>query len=179
MSVDVLAPGHAEGMLGDPALYVAILLALFAILFGTRQIDATEHHRGMVLAVALESLVKLLAFIAIGVFAMLHLPGSGGVPARTLQAAAAVGAQGLPGSFVAQTMIAFAAVICLPRQFHVAVVECQDAGDIRSARWLFGGYLVLVSLFVLPITLAGTHLLAGDVNRAAREPSNPATGIPV
>ena len=162
MSVDVLAPGHAEGMLGDPALYVAILLALFAILFGTRQIDATEHHRGMVLAVALESLVKLLAFIAIGVFAMLHLPGSGGVPARTLQAAAAVGAQGLPGSFVAQTMIAFAAVICLPRQFHVAVVECQDAGDIRSARWLFGGYLVLVSLFVLPITLAGTHLLAGD-----------------
>ena len=162
MSVDVLAPGRTEGMLGDPALYVAALLALFAILFGTRQIDATEHHRGMVLAVALESLVKLLAFIAIGVFAMLHLPGSGGMAARALQAAASVGAQGIPGSFVAQTVIAFAAIICLPRQFHVAVVECQDAGDLRSARWLFGSYLVLVSLFVLPITLAGTHLLAGN-----------------
>ena len=162
MSVDVLAPGRAEGTLGDPALYVAALLALFAILFGTRQIDATEHHRGMVLAVALESLVKLLAFVAIGVFAMLHLPGSGGIAARAWQAAAAVGAQGMPGSFVAQTLIAFTAILCLPRQFHVAVVECQDAGDLRRARWLFGGYLLLVSLFVLPITLAGTHLLAGD-----------------
>ena len=162
MSVDVLAPGRAEGTLGDPALYVAALLALFAILFGTRQIDATEHHRGMVLAVALESLVKLLAFVAIGVFAMLHLPGSGGIAARAWQAAAAVGTQGMPGSFVAQTLIAFTAILCLPRQFHVAVVECQDAGDLRRARWLFGGYLLLVSLFVLPITLAGTHLLAGD-----------------
>ena len=162
MSVDVLAPGRAEGALGDPALYVAALLALFAILFGTRQIDATEHHRGMVLAVALESLVKLLAFIAIGVFAMLHLPGSGGMADRVLQAAASVGAQGLPGSFMAQTLIAFTAILCLPRQFHVAVVECQDASDLRSARWLFGGYLVLVSLFVLPITLAGTHQLSAS-----------------
>ncbi|MES2858983.1 MAG: PAS-domain containing protein, partial [Pseudomonadota bacterium] len=162
MSVAVLAPGGDGGALTDPALYVAALLALFAILFGTRQIDATEHHRGMVLAVALESLVKLLAFLAIGMFAMLHLPGSGGIADRVLQAAGTVTAQGIPGSFVAQTLIAFTAIICLPRQFHVAVVECQDASDLRPARWLFGGYLVLISLFVLPITLAGTHLLAGS-----------------
>ncbi|GAA5001437.1 hybrid sensor histidine kinase/response regulator [Pseudoluteimonas lycopersici] len=162
MSVDVLAPGRGGGAFGDPALYVAALLALFAILFGTRQIDATEHHRGMMLAVALESLVKLLAFLAIGLFAMLHLPGSGGMADRVLQAAATVGAQGMPPSFVAQTLIAFTAIICLPRQFHVAVVECRDTRDLRPARWLFGGYLVLVSLFVLPITLAGSHLLAAD-----------------
>lgn len=161
MSVDVLAPGRVRTF-GDPALYVAALLALFAILFGTRQIDATEHHRGMMLAVALESLVKLLAFLAIGLFAMLHLPGNGGIAERVLQAATVVGAQGIPPSFVAQTAIAFTAIICLPRQFHVGVVECQDASDLRPARWLFGAYLMLVSVFVLPITLAGTHLLAGS-----------------
>ena len=78
MSVEVLADVPSDaGLLADPAFYVALLLAVFAILFGTRQIDATEHHRGMVLAVALESLVKLLAFLAIGVFALMHLPGVG------------------------------------------------------------------------------------------------------
>jgi len=99
------------------------MLALFAILFGTRRIDATEHHHGMVLAVALESLVKLLAFVAIGVFALWHLPGDGSIAARILQAAPVVAAPGLPTGFVAQTLLAFTAIVCLPRQFHVAVVE--------------------------------------------------------
>ncbi|MFC3550726.1 NahK/ErcS family hybrid sensor histidine kinase/response regulator [Lysobacter cavernae] len=163
MSVEVLADVPSDaGLLADPAFYVALLLAVFAILFGTRQIDATEHHRGMVLAVALESLVKLLAFVAIGVFALLHLPGTGTLPARMVQAANVVTAPGLPAGFVAQTLLAFTAIVCLPRQFHVAVVECQDAGDLRSARWLFGGYLVLISLLVVPITLAGQSLFAGS-----------------
>ena len=161
MSVEVLAPGSDDALFADPALYVALLLAAFAILFGTRQIDATEHHRGMVLAVALESLVKLLAFVAIGVFALLHLPGDGHLGARVVDAARVVTAPGLPTGFIAQTLIAFTAIICLPRQFHVAVVECQDPADIRPARWLFGGYLVIFSLFVVPITLAGQSLLAG------------------
>lgn len=162
MSVEVLAPGSDDALFGDPALYVALLLAAFAILFGTRQIDATEHHRGMVLAVALESLVKLLAFVAIGVFALLHLPGDGHLGARVVDAARVVTAPGLPTGFIAQTLIAFTAIICLPRQFHVAVVECQDPADIRPARWLFGGYLIVFSLFVVPITLAGQSLLAGS-----------------
>lgn len=162
MSVEVLAPGGGQTPFADPALYVALLLAVFAILFGTRQIDATEHHRGMVLAVALESLIKLLAFLAVAAFALLHLPGSGGTAARSLQAAQAVAGQGMPAGFVAQTLLAFAAIVCLPRQFHVAVVECQDPADIRAARWLFGGYLVLFSLGVLPISLAGQALLAGS-----------------
>ena len=161
LSVSVLAPGSERVLPGDPALYTALLLAVFAILFGTRQIDATEHHRGMVLAVALESLVKLLAFIAIGVFAMAHLPGTGNTIDRVVQASDVVFAQGMPNGFVAQTLLAFAAIVCLPRQFHVAVVECQDAGDLRPARWLFGAYLVIVSLLVVPITLAGQSLLAG------------------
>ena len=162
MSVEVLAPGSDDALFGDPALYVALLLAVFAILFGTRQIDATEHHRGMVLAVALESLVKLLAFVAIGVLALLHLPGDGHLGARVVDAARVVTAPGLPTGFIAQTLIAFTAIICLPRQFHVAVVECQDPADIRPARWLFGAYLVIFSVFVVPITLAGQSLLAGS-----------------
>ncbi len=158
MSVDVLAPGHA-GTIGDPALYVALLLAVFAILFGTRQVDATEHHRGMVLAVALESVVKLLAFVAVGVLALLHLPGAGSLVTRMGEAANTVLSTGLPSGFVVQTLLAFLAIVCLPRQFHVGVVECQDASDVRAARWMFGLYLLLVSLMVLPITLAGSHLL--------------------
>jgi len=161
MSVSVLAPGSERALPGDAALYVALLLAVFAILFGTRQIDATEHHRGMVLAVALESLVKLVAFVAIGVFALTHLPGTGGMASRAFQAANVVTAPGMPAGFVAQTLLAFTAIVCLPRQFHVAVVECQDPADLRPARWLFGAYLAIFSLLVVPITLAGQSLLAG------------------
>ena len=162
MSVEVLAPGSDDALFADPALYVALLLAAFAILFGTRRIDATEHHRGMVFAVALESLVKLLAFLAIGAFALLHLPGEGGLLARAHAAMRTAAAPGLPAGFLAQTLIGFTALVCLPRQFHVAVVECQDVSDLRPARWLFGGYLALVSLFVVPITLAGQSVLAGS-----------------
>ena len=162
MSVEVLAgvPSDTE-ILADPAFYTALLLAVFAILFGTREIDATEHHHGMVLAVALESLVKLVAFVAIGLFALAHLPGTGSTVARMVQAADVVTAPGLPVGFVAQTLLAFTAIICLPRQFHVAVVECQNPSDLRTARWMFGGYLALISVLVVPITLAGQAVL-GD-----------------
>ena len=163
MSVEVLAgvPGNA-GILADPAFYVALMLAVFAILFGTRQIDATEHHHGMMLAIALESLVKLLAFVAVGVFALWHLPGEGGIAARLVQAAPVVIAPGLPTGFVAQTLLAFTAIVCLPRQFQVAVIECQDPNDLRPARWLFGGYLVLITVLVVPITLAGQAVLGAS-----------------
>lgn len=162
MSVEVLAAlPERPSLLADPALYVALILALFAILFGTRRTDATEHHRGLVLAVAMESLVKLMAFTALGLFAIWHLPGSGNVPARIVHAGQTVLTQGWPGSVVAQTLIAALAILCLPRQFHVAVVECQDVADMRPARWLFGGYLLLFSLLVLPIGLASTALFSG------------------
>ena len=162
-SIQVLAGAPANpSLLADPALYTALLLAVFSILFGTRQIDATEHHHGMVLAIALESLVKLVAFVAIGVFALMHLPGVGGLGERIVQAADEVTRPGLPVGFVAQTLLAFTALICLPRQFHVAVVECQNVGDLKVARWFFGGYLVIICLMVVPITLAGQAVLGGS-----------------
>jgi Na+/proline symporter/signal transduction histidine kinase/ActR/RegA family two-component response regulator len=167
MSLDVLAatehaPAVPRGVLADPALYVAALLAVFAILFGTRRIDATEHHHGMMLAVALESLVKLIAFVAVGTFAFLQLPGSESLTTRALDAARTLSAPGLPHGFVAQTLLAFAAIICLPRQFQVAVVECENVADVRRARLLFGAYLILVCAMVVPITVSGQALLAGS-----------------
>ena len=136
MSVGVLSGQPlAAQWYADPALYVALLLAAFAILFGTRRIDATEHHRGMVLAIALESLVKLLAFVAIGALAILHLPGGGGIGTRVASGAGAFASATLPSGFLAQTLLAFTAIVCLPRQFHVAVVECQDPADLQPARW--------------------------------------------
>ncbi|EQD38976.1 two-component system sensor/regulator hybrid protein, partial [mine drainage metagenome] len=75
-SVVVLAGSHSSGaLITDSALWVALMLAVFAILFGTRVIDATEHHHGMMLAIAAESLVKLLAFLAVALFALRHGPG--------------------------------------------------------------------------------------------------------
>ncbi len=160
MSVGVLSGQPlAAQWYADPALYVALLLAAFAILFGTRRIDATEHHRGMVLAIALESLVKLLAFVAIGALAMLHLPGEGSIGTRVAASAGAYGNAALPSGFLAQTLLAFTAIVCLPRQFHVAVVECQDPADLQPARWMFIGYLVLFSAMVLPIAETGTEVV--------------------
>ncbi|WP_374473976.1 NahK/ErcS family hybrid sensor histidine kinase/response regulator [Arenimonas sp.] len=164
MSIEVLSGADSDagvGVLADPALYSALLLALFAILFGTREIDATEHHHGMILAVALESLVKLVAFVAVGVFALGHLPGSEDLLSRFQSATRDFVAPGIPQGFMAQTLLAFAAIVCLPRQFHVAVVECGDVADVRRARWLFSGYLAVICLFVLPITTAGRELLSG------------------
>ena len=160
ISLDVLGGRSAQtSVWGDPALYVAALMALFAILFGTRQVDATEHRPGLMLAVALESLVKLVALVAIGVFALFWLD------ARAIPLAEATRAlvdSAPPVGFVAQTLLAFAAIVCLPRQFHVAVVECADVADIRRARWMFGAYLVAISLMVLPIAVAGVARFGSD-----------------
>ncbi|MET0289424.1 MAG: PAS domain-containing hybrid sensor histidine kinase/response regulator [Pseudoxanthomonas sp.] len=148
-----------DDFFGDPALFVAILMAVFAILFGTRHVDATEHHHGMMLAIALESLIKLGALIAVAVFAYLWL-GEHQLPlaesTRTLFENAP------PEGFIAQTVLAFLAIFCLPRQFHVSVVECGDVGDVRHARWLFGGYLVLISVMVVPIAAAGVALFGSS-----------------
>lgn len=162
MSLSVLT-GHAGDIthtfFSDPALYVALLMALFAALFGTRQVDATEHHHGMMLAIALESMIKLIAMIAIGLFAYLWLNGKS-IPleasARTLFENAP------PVGFVAQTLLGFLAIVCLPRQFHVAVVECSDVGDIRRARWLFGAYLIVFSAMVVPVAAAGVALFGSN-----------------
>jgi len=144
---------------GDLALFVALAMFGFAILFGTRHIDATEHQAGLILAVAAESMVKLIAFLAVGAFVtFVMFGGPSDLFARALarpDVAAVLTGEPQAGTFLAQTLVAFAAVLLLPRQFHVAVVENNDETEVRRAAWLFPLYLVLINLFVLPIAVAG------------------------
>jgi len=151
----------------DTALIVSLVLALFTIVFGTRNLDATEHHRGMVLAIAFESLVKLFAFLAVGAFVTYGLYD--GFDDLFNQAMLAPRLEqywketiNWP-SMVVQTGVAMMAIICLPRQFHVTVVENIDPQDLRLAKWVFPAYLALAALFVVPIALAGQMMLPSSV----------------
>lgn len=157
MSFGVLG-GAAHGAVTaggiDSALWCAMLLAVFAILFGTRSIDATEHHHGMVLAIALESLIKLLAFVVLAGYALWRGPGL----VSTVELPMAQLSHGLSPGFLAQTTLAFCAMFCLPRQFQIGMVECEDASDLKRARWMLPLYLIVISVAVLPIVAAGMHL---------------------
>jgi len=159
-SIDVLtgSVGRHPAWFADTALWVALLMALFAILFGTRRLDATEHHEGVMLAIAFESVVKLLAFVAVGVFAVLHLGPAPDLAATRLGDVGDVAS----ANFLSATLLAAAAIVCLPRQFLVGIVECADPADIRKARWLFSAYLAVFTIFVVPVVLAGLGAGLGD-----------------
>ena len=148
---------------GNLAFVVTIAMASFAILFGTRHIDATEHQDGMILAIAVESVVKLLAFLSVGLFAVFVL---GGGPAALFAAASAnpdvtrILSQAPDGGrWLTVTLLSACAIILLPRQFHVAVVENAHGSDVRRAAWLFPLYLVAINIFVVPIAILGIMLL--------------------
>ncbi|MCF2525186.1 hybrid sensor histidine kinase/response regulator [Bradyrhizobium sp. G127] len=144
--------------IGDIAFIVTITLAAFAVLFGTRQTDATEHQHGLMLAVATESLVKLVAFIAAGVFVTFIMFGPTDLWERAMktpEAVRAIEATPSVGNFLAMTLLSFLAIMLLPRQFHVSVVENSTEAEVRRARWLFPLYLIAINLFVIPIAIAG------------------------
>jgi Na+/proline symporter len=151
------ATGLYQPPVGDLALFVA--MAAFAVLFGTRQIDATEHHDGLMLAIAGESIIKLVAFLAVGVFVTFVM--FGGPVALLTQAMqrpellTRLTQAPHPATFATMTLLAFFAFMLLPRQFHVAVVENKGEAEIRRAAWLFPLYLVLINLFVVPVAIGG------------------------
>lgn len=162
--------GHALSpdvpVLGDLAFLVAIVLAGFACAFGTRHIDATEHQDGLVLAIAVESLIKLVAFLVLGVFIVYGLFDGFG----DLLAKAAKPADGAPPiwertsswpTFLTLTLLSTCAALLLARQFHMTIVENRDARDVRRAAWMFPLYLILINLFVLPLAMAGELLMPG------------------
>lgn len=149
----------------DSALYIAISLAAFAILFGTRNLDPNERHGGLVAAIAFESLVKLIAFLAVGLFVTYGVfNGMGDIFTQasavprinelfTLQA---VGLDGWEWFWL--LFVSMSAVMLLPRQFHVSVVENIEPGHVARASWMFPLYLLLINIFVLPIAVAGLLL---------------------
>ncbi|MDD5248984.1 MAG: sensor histidine kinase [Rhodocyclaceae bacterium] len=156
------ASGGAVPLWQDSALYVAVILATFTILFGTRHLDATERHEGMVAAIAFESVVKLVAFIAVGVFVTFGIydgfadvfDRAEAVP-RLAKLLVTADTAASYGSWSALTFLSMLSVLLLPRQFQIAVVENVNAAHVRRAVWLFPLYLFLINIFVLPIALGG------------------------
>ena len=137
----------------DSALWVALAMALFAMLFGARRASATAHNRGLVLAMAFESLFKLAAMLALGLLVWFGIT----VPA---DAASPVPPPGGSAGFTTLIMLGAFAVFTLPHQFHAGVVECRDPEHVRTARWLFPLYMLLIALPILPLARAGDALLA-------------------
>lgn len=161
--------GGAPGVVhADTSLIVAALMALFTILFGVRNVQASEQHRGMMLAIAFESVVKLLALLAVGPFVVWFLfDGPADMVGRLAEAPAVaerLTREASPLTWVVMSLLSGMAFLCLPRQFHVAVVEHDHPASLRTARWLFPVYLVLINLFVIPIAAAGLLLLGPNVS---------------
>ncbi|MDI5985383.1 sensor histidine kinase [Halomonas sp. M4R5S39] len=154
-----------ESFWHDKSFWVALVLAVFIILFGTRHLDASERHEGMVAAIAFESLVKLVAFLSVGVFTLFVLfNGPGDLFARVAAVPAladALSLEAVPGGavgWVGMLVLAFLAFLTLPRQFQVLVVENVDERHLKRASWLFPLYLLAINLFVIPIAMAGLLL---------------------
>jgi hypothetical protein len=161
---------EAGPIFADTALWVAVCMAVFAIVFGTRKVGADEHHPGIVAAIAFESLVKLMALMSVGLLVVLVLgPGPDGVFALGKQRAAELSylwtfREGFGTRWLTVLFLAASAIICLPRQFQVAIVEIENERHLATAAWLFPLYLFLISLFVIPIALAGLTLLPAGSN---------------
>ncbi len=152
----------------DTSLIVAALMAVFTILFGVRNVHASEQHRGMMLAIAFESVVKLLALLTVGPFVLFVLFSGPGDLLEQVESVPAVAdrvfREGSPLTWIVTTLLSGMAFLCLPRQFHVAVVEHDHPASLRTARWLFPVYLVLINLFVVPIAAGGLLLLGSQTS---------------
>ncbi|MBD8893941.1 PAS domain-containing hybrid sensor histidine kinase/response regulator [Roseibium litorale] len=170
----MIGPLHApEAVLwmpvfNDTTLLIAICMAIFTWLFGTRHIDATEHQAGLMLAIAAEAVVKLVAFLAVGIWVTYSLYEGPMDLIRAISEApevAGVFTQSLNrDNWLVMTLLSAFAVIALPRQFHVTVTENNSEEEVRRATWLFPLYLVLINLFVVPIAAAGLLRFGQDIN---------------
>jgi Na+/proline symporter/signal transduction histidine kinase len=164
---DDLVPAAARPFYADTAFATAIVLVVFAVMFGARDLDSSRRHEGLVATIAFESLVKLLAFLAVGVYVVWGAFGGltdifqqvaqrpeyrrmlGGDPAFSY------------GDWAALTWLSMMAIMFLPRQFHMAVVANTRERHIKTATWMFPAYLLLINVFVLPIALAGLLVFPG------------------
>jgi len=158
----------------DTALIVALVLSLFGILFGARHLDASERHEGLVAAVALESLLKIAAFLAVGIYATFSVfDGPADIFSRFLTAFPErshlflLGTDQIPyATWFSLTFVSMMAFMFLPRQFHIMVIENSDENHIKNAMWRLPAYLFLINLFVIPIALGGLLLSGGDSSNA-------------
>ena len=156
MSYSVLVAGRSEPPAWqDSAFYVALIMAAFAMLFGTRRTSASEANRGLLQAMAFEAAFKLLAMLAVGAFVAFSLYQS---PMELhVQWSAEVADSATPrwSAYVTLAFLGLTAMFTLPHQFHVGVVECAGREQLRTARWLFPLFLLLISLPIWPLAAAG------------------------
>lgn len=144
--------------------WVALGLALFTVLFGTRNLNANERHDGVVIAIAVEAVVKLIALLAVGIFVVWGVAGGLGEMMVRIDNSE-IGEWRVDGSrWTALTVLSGAAFLCLPRMFQVLVVENDDERHLHIASWAFPIYLMLMSLFVVPIAVVGLDLLPANSN---------------
>ncbi len=145
---------------------IAIILGVFTVLFGARDSDATEHQRGLMLAIAVESIVKIMAFIAVGAFIVYGMFGGMGalidkaMSQPDIKQVFETGIHG--GALLTVTWLSFVCIFLLPRQFHVTFVENASNEELRNATWLFPLYLVVINIFVAPVAMAGTLVFRGS-----------------
>lgn len=146
------------------AIWVAGGLALFTILFGTRNLDAKEQHHGIVTAIAVEAVVKLVALVAVGIFVVWGLAGGPADIVARIHASEIADWNLQPGRWAGLIFVSAAAVICLPRMFQVMVVECADERHLFTAAWAFPLYLFAMSLFIIPIAVIGLERMPTGAN---------------
>ncbi len=144
---------------GNVSIGVVIVLAGFAMVFGTRQITATEHSDGLMTAISTESVVKLVAFLCVGGYVTWWVfDGVGDLTAQAVNSDSVRAMLSSPfdaGTWITNTVLSACAILLLPRQFHVAVVENRDERDVRTASWMFPLYLIAINIFVIPLAVAG------------------------
>ncbi len=137
------------------AAWIAVGLAIFTVIFGTRSLDANERHSGIVIAIAVEAVVKLVALLAVGAFVVWGLAGGPGEVLAQIESSPISSFETPGGRWAALIFLSAAAFLCLPRMFQVLVVENSDERNLQTASWAFPLYLIAVSLFVLPIAVVG------------------------
>lgn len=169
LSVSIFAT-HEAGPGQDPhinehaAFWVAAGLALFTVLFGTRNLNANERHHGVVIAVAVEAVVKLVALLAVGAFVVWGVAGGVAETVARIDASPIGTWQTGAGRWTALIVVSAAAFVCLPRMFQVMVVENDDERHLQIASWAFPLYLLAISLFVVPIAVIGVELMPAGSN---------------
>ena len=169
-SGDVLNLTSTGSIFQDTAFIVMIILIIFTILFGARNIQATERHEGLVSAIAFESLIKLFAFLFLGIFVVyFYYDGFGEIIKQISDKSSLEHVYTLEEDagylqWFSMCILSMCAFMFLPRQFQVAVVENVDTQHLKRAVWIFPLYLFLINLFVMPIALAGEILLDNQLN---------------
>ncbi|MBF0678150.1 MAG: sodium:solute symporter [Devosia sp.] len=147
------------------AFGVAAGMALFTILFGTRHVDAKEQHHGVVAAIAFEAVVKLTALVAVGVFVVYIGGGFEGIFRLAAERGLAVDtATSFDSRWLTTMGLSIAAIVCLPRQFQVTVVENSNENHLRVAGWAFPAYMMAMSIFILPIAVYGLAVMPDGSN---------------